>query len=45
MSVNEAILSELEIIRQRIKELDVANTQAKQKHAELLKRIIKLEQT
>ncbi|GES97983.1 hypothetical protein GLOIN_2v229933 [Rhizophagus clarus] len=33
-----------EMMRQRIEELEVANTQARQEHAELLKRIIKLEQ-
>ncbi|GBC10282.1 hypothetical protein RclHR1_00950019 [Rhizophagus clarus] len=44
MSVSEANLSELEMMRQRIEELEVANTQARQEHAELLKRIIKLEQ-
>jgi len=44
MSVNEANLSELEMMRQRIEELEVANTQVRQEHAELLKRIIKLEQ-
>ena len=44
MSVNEAILSELEMMRQRIEELEVANMQARQEYAELLKRIIKLEQ-
>src|SRR5579862_6606121 len=41
MSVSEANPSELEM---RIEELEVANMQARQEHAELLKRIIKLEQ-
>ncbi|GBB84405.1 hypothetical protein RclHR1_00110038 [Rhizophagus clarus] len=41
MSVSEA---NPEMMRQRIEELEVANTQARQEHAELLKRIIKLEQ-
>src|SRR6266480_7874539 len=41
---SEANPSELEIMRQRIEELEVANTQARQEHAEPLKRIIKLEQ-
>ena len=41
MSVSEANPSEFEM---RIEELEVANMQARQEHAELLKRIIKLEQ-
>ena len=44
MSVSEANPSKLEIMRQRIEELEVANTQVRQEHDELLKRIIKLEQ-
>jgi len=36
--------SELDMMRQRIEELEIANTQMRQEHAELLKRIIKLEQ-